>query len=686
MPIKKGNTTIGAIYKGTTQISAIYKGTVLVYSAEHFISEIFSNLYYDYTDGTKAKLIKYEGNTVVENQLVQNGNFEDSSGWTNAGGSFTISNGKATFTQTATGDRFKQLNITTIANHKYLIVGTVKSDTSGSVTLEISRSWAATSKSLSANVLTTISGIIIPTAASDSYNMFQVYGSGACVLEIYEVMLIDLTLMFGTGNEPTTLTDKRIQSLLNRGYIPYNTGTLKSSVLGELVSYDTNSDYLGKIALPKPLQLNGALNTHDSFEVSKTEYKITRKTGILDLSVPLWSASGATGNASTAYLMDLAKKPSSNNDIPNFVSNWGIAMSYNAAWGSENVVSMNTSGALYVKLPNNPNETAEQVKAHLTGYTLYYELASAQTLTIPKKHLGCIDLSTLSDSNTGWHYSSTDQCFFVKIEDLETTITKPVYIADYPFEIMTTLSSLKDHCCTRSNSWLYIKDTRYTLVADFLKAMSGKVMYYHSTTEQTDFTNKMTCEVGGSITGKEFEWKENEMLINNDFASNSGWSVTNGTLSISDGVGTITKSSSSASVLTQTLPPLAIYDTYYLCIATVESSASTTCVFNVANKSASHSISANTKTRVYSILKPTSGVVTNVNLTVGASMSSGTIKVSEFSVIDLSQGFTEDIPISTDDWRIQYILNQGIVPYNSSGTTKQIDTEVLPNVEIGMVK
>ena len=31
MPLKKGNTNIGAIYKGTTQIAKIYKGTKLLF-------------------------------------------------------------------------------------------------------------------------------------------------------------------------------------------------------------------------------------------------------------------------------------------------------------------------------------------------------------------------------------------------------------------------------------------------------------------------------------------------------------------------------------------------------------------------------------------------------------------------------------------------------------------------------
>ena len=38
---------------------------------EKYISENFTNLYYDLIDGKKAKLIEYDGNSVSENQIAK---------------------------------------------------------------------------------------------------------------------------------------------------------------------------------------------------------------------------------------------------------------------------------------------------------------------------------------------------------------------------------------------------------------------------------------------------------------------------------------------------------------------------------------------------------------------------------------------------------------------------------------
>ncbi len=57
MSIKKGNTTIGAIYKGTTQIAKVYKGTTLLFENAVWLDYYYKNLYHSLVPQTLPKSI-----------------------------------------------------------------------------------------------------------------------------------------------------------------------------------------------------------------------------------------------------------------------------------------------------------------------------------------------------------------------------------------------------------------------------------------------------------------------------------------------------------------------------------------------------------------------------------------------------------------------------------------------------
>lgn len=86
----------------------------------------------------KAKIEKIKGNTIVWNQLVQNGNFVDTSIWQNYGSSFTVSGNTATVKTTNASNQFGVFQaITFKANHKYFISFEVKKH--GTITLKRNR-------------------------------------------------------------------------------------------------------------------------------------------------------------------------------------------------------------------------------------------------------------------------------------------------------------------------------------------------------------------------------------------------------------------------------------------------------------------------------------------------------------------------------------------------------------------
>ena len=55
-------------------------------------------------------------------------------------------------------------------------------------------------------------------------------------------MVIDLTQMF-PFDTPTTLTDNRVQAIINRDYIPYNVGEIKNSVVSEITCTRLPKEY-----------------------------------------------------------------------------------------------------------------------------------------------------------------------------------------------------------------------------------------------------------------------------------------------------------------------------------------------------------------------------------------------------------------------------------------------------------
>lgn len=185
------------------------------------------------------------GNTVVWNQLVKNGNFADTSNWelnNPSSISFSASGniGKVTIIDNTAGrPNISQESTKPIVGHKYLITCGVKITTSNMPVTSFSflfgdkfdfnrisdTSWHDYEK--------------IVSVTSNTYNGFYLYTSATVdnysvndTVEYRNAMAIDLTQMFGAGNEPSTLDDPRIKRIKDYAneYPEYN--------IGELISYN----------------------------------------------------------------------------------------------------------------------------------------------------------------------------------------------------------------------------------------------------------------------------------------------------------------------------------------------------------------------------------------------------------------------------------------------------------------
>lgn len=206
-----------------------------------FRAVLFNNLYHDIIPNTiadrkarnngKARLLKIEGNGAIENQLINNGLPTSLDGWTGNNGTATYNNNEIVFSN-GSGRKALVYNINSyvnkkVLNHYYLIVAkyssnynfTLQSVSYDSIPSGEKKTYVSI-KQLTASALLTSSDYF--------YNYTDSQDDWELHISMYEI--IDLTLEFGTGNEPTDVNDKRIKRILEK-YRPHNAGTYNSTII-----------------------------------------------------------------------------------------------------------------------------------------------------------------------------------------------------------------------------------------------------------------------------------------------------------------------------------------------------------------------------------------------------------------------------------------------------------------------
>lgn len=193
---------------------------------------------YQKTVPTGAKLMSVKsvgGRSIVFNQFAKNKPFDSRNGiTTSTDGNYSVLDGTATNAITAKGwwglklDEFSPTN-----GHKYLfcskiISGTVNPANGCTIGTAIQKQIVGKSfifemsdKHWDSNWLSAI--------YSDKDTVFNKLK--------FSVMLIDLTLMFGSGNEPTTVEE--FEKMFPADYYPYNAGEIVSAVVTDVTVGDT---------------------------------------------------------------------------------------------------------------------------------------------------------------------------------------------------------------------------------------------------------------------------------------------------------------------------------------------------------------------------------------------------------------------------------------------------------------
>lgn len=166
----------------------------------------------------KAYIERMKGNAVVWNQLVKIPSVESQ---TKDGITITNNNdGSITFDGTASADGYFGISMSSIPNisHKYYITAIKGSSRS---------TYYASYGNMNDTVL---ENIIAPRAYGTTVGCSFMYKNGASINNVrFYPLIIDLTLMFGAGSEPSTVEEFEAWLATNvglKGYYPYNAGSL----------------------------------------------------------------------------------------------------------------------------------------------------------------------------------------------------------------------------------------------------------------------------------------------------------------------------------------------------------------------------------------------------------------------------------------------------------------------------
>ena len=178
-----------------------------------------------------ARIKVLKGSSVVVNNRL-------TTIWGVNGGSLTNSGFKYTFTASTAGWLSIYQNIGFVAGHKYLFSVKITLPHADTVVLGTPNNGNAQYRqALAANTPTQVEGVV---SCTESYGEFYIYPNWNTVSKVGEVytiekpIVVDLTQMFGVGNEPTTVAEFYQRRPVGLDLAAYNEGTIVDGHYGAI--------------------------------------------------------------------------------------------------------------------------------------------------------------------------------------------------------------------------------------------------------------------------------------------------------------------------------------------------------------------------------------------------------------------------------------------------------------------
>jgi len=259
------NASLQLILRGTYGTSST--ADLLVWGAQLELSP--SATTYQRTTDLQTLWNQKQENMSVTN-IVTNGNFASTSGWSASTASFSVINNTASILATAQyGQIYK--TIPTVIGNKYYVKSSIKTAISNIIRLSVGSNYS--SLHTGSNNYEKLSIVFTATLSSNSIVIFDNRSTGWDTFYVQQVLAIDLTSLFGAGNEPTVQQcdeifsnwfDGTIRMNLNRynGMLGSMSGADATDpvFIGDSLKFDGVDDY---IEIPN----SEAINISSSFYI-----------------------------------------------------------------------------------------------------------------------------------------------------------------------------------------------------------------------------------------------------------------------------------------------------------------------------------------------------------------------------------------------------------------------------------
>lgn len=331
-----------------------------------------------------AEVQKIGGKSVVWNQLLRG--FSSTFWAEKTATDISFGDNYVEFTPTAKYGCILQKNdskFDTITGHKYFLSCEVTLTTGTDLVWLQLRNHSETATKKQIITANTTNKQILQDVYSET-NGERVYvrvidtrNSGWDKIKVANAQFIDLTLMFGSGNEPTLEECKKIFSA---DYYPYDTGTIKSFPVRTVRSVKADGTEIGNIDVSSSVtsDFKSAGSAHDEWRNGK----VTKRIGSVDLGTLNWVEMLYSGVLMMTATFKTHSHESRQNNIlcSRYLASDDI---FSSSTLKDKLICNNYAGAiLFVYDSSFTNAT--DFKSSMSGVMLYYELDSPTEEIIPE--------------------------------------------------------------------------------------------------------------------------------------------------------------------------------------------------------------------------------------------------------------------------------------------------------------
>lgn len=260
-----------------------------------------------------------------------------------------------------------------------------------------------------------------------------------------------------------------------------------------------------KIQLPAPLELAGVNTAKNTFEITSTEYVFTRN--VFDYTFSGSESFSNVGSKAVKFAISNIKRAVNNSTPANIICDGLMPDNGNNIYNGVNDYTIGVSSdsddmRFYINGYN-----ATNIGTFLTGKTAYYQLATPQTIRIPRKHLKAVRLKDLNwryDSGaTNPNFYSTDLTSLIKSPSANSQIFNGFCSNYITVSRDNVVGGVKGIACG-TNGIISVRDTTYTDATTFKNHFTDNdYLFYETQDEVADFIDEATCQAGGEINGKQ---------------------------------------------------------------------------------------------------------------------------------------------------------------------------------------